>query len=99
MGGKRNNVPWVHLEGGPLAGTRFIAGPGELAEVMLRYAPSPVPGMRAVHQYQMTTQRRSDDREGGTKLGVARVARYVRTLPDEPIPPPVKRDFYGSPVN
>jgi len=54
--------------------------------------------MLTPHEYEVTGQVRRGEKDGGMKLAPAMVARFVRTLPDEPVPPPDPRSAVVQPT-
>lgn len=96
MGG-RTKPNWVLFKGGPFDGKRELLYRQTGAGVTRMHTPSAVPSMITPHEYMVT-----NDYERimfvNRVRGNVRVAWFVRTLPDEPIPPPVKCDHYGSPI-
>lgn len=81
MGG-RSKPNWVVFEGGPLHGQRQILPPTQGAGAVV-HTRSVSPGLRVPHEYVVT----QEVRKGGFHESAARVARFVRTLPEEPEPP------------
>lgn len=80
MGG-RTAPNWIAFDGGPRDGQREIVyawGHGS----RLFYTPA-TPGLRTPHEYALTVEAR---RIGSPVPVRHRVARYVRTLPDEAEP-------------
>jgi hypothetical protein len=85
MGG-RTKPNWTVFEGGPLHGERRLLPPTHGTGPFTVHAPSPATGQLVVHVYDLTSDYRRGERDGGLRLAPARIARYVRALPDEPIP-------------
>jgi hypothetical protein len=86
MGGKRTPHDWRVFVGGPFDGERRIFGPGEgQGPTVTWYTSSPErPGMVVPHQYAVTPE----VRKGGFHESPARALLFLRTLPEEPAPPP-----------
>lgn len=90
MGG-RTKPSWIVYEGGPLHGQRHIVHPEPKPGPWRASTPSATAGMQTPQEYLVTAEVRRGEKDGGMKLAPAMVARFVRTLPDEPIPPPDPR--------
>lgn len=83
MGG-RSKLPWAVFEGGPLDGKRELLEPAMVQmKALVRYTPSPTPGMRTPHEYRVTGEFRTVVSEVWKVR--SRVLQHVGTLPDEPI--------------
>lgn len=74
---------WAVFVGGPLNGQRHVLPPQQGVGLLRMHTPGPARGTRVPHEYRLTEQRRP----GAFHEAAARVAEYVRTLPEEPPPP------------
>jgi hypothetical protein len=85
----RKKPCWVVLDGGPLDGERSIVHPDPADNALVLFYEDHAPtSTRTPHEYRVTR----GYLPGATK---ARVAAFVRTLPDEPIPPPRFAETYS----
>jgi hypothetical protein len=80
----RTKPKWAFFVGGPFDGERSLLHPSQGSDPLIRYTPSATAGIRVPHEYTVTAERNS----GGFNKATCRVVRFVRTLPEEPMPPP-----------